>query len=308
VRTVFNILGPLSNPAEPPFHVIGAYSLATAHLMADALAGMNIRRAFVIHGCDGWDEPTPVGPFDLLEVHEGRVRYERRSPADFGLATCAAADLAGSDAAGNAAALRAVLSGTDRGAHRDALLLGRHWPWKSRGPSPHRVLPWRAPPPRSTVVRPWRCWARWRALGRAHERAGFSLRHGRLERAPGAGRARAPARGATDAAGAGERAATGLETVAAGFDVIAELKLRSPALGALAAATADLDARIAGYAAHGAAAVSVLTEPERFDGALEHLERATRVLQGRIPAMRKDFLVDPYQVAEARVAGAGGCW
>jgi anthranilate phosphoribosyltransferase len=124
VRTVFNILGPLSNPAEPPFHVIGAYSLATAHLMADALAGMNIRRAFVIHGCDGWDEPTPVGPFDLLEVHEGRVRYERRSPADFGLATCTAADLAGSDAAGNAAALRAVLSGTDRGAHRDALLLG----------------------------------------------------------------------------------------------------------------------------------------------------------------------------------------
>ena len=97
-----------------------------------------------------------------------------------------------------------------------------------------------------------------------------------------------------------------LKLSAAGFDVIAELKLRSPALGALAAATADLDARIAGYAAHGAAAVSVLTEPERFDGALEHLERATRVLQGRIPAMRKDFLVDPYQVAEARVAGADG--
>jgi len=50
----------------------------------------------------------------------------------------------------------------------------------------------------------------------------------------------------------------------------------------------------------------VLTEPERFDGALEHLERASRVLAGRVPAMRKDFLVDPYQVAEARLAGAGG--
>jgi len=124
VRTVFNILGPLSNPAEPPFHVIGAFDLATAELMAEALAGMNIRRAFVVHGSEGWDEPTPVGPFDLLEVQDGRVRRERRSPADFGLATCAAADLAGSDAAGNAAALRAVLSGADRGAHRDALLLG----------------------------------------------------------------------------------------------------------------------------------------------------------------------------------------
>jgi anthranilate phosphoribosyltransferase len=124
VRTVFNILGPLSNPAEPPFHVIGAFSLATAELMAEALAGMNIRRAFVIHGSEGWDEPTPVGPFDLLDVQDGRVGHERRSPADFGLATCAAADLAGSDAAGNAAALRAVLSGADRGPHRDALLLG----------------------------------------------------------------------------------------------------------------------------------------------------------------------------------------
>jgi anthranilate phosphoribosyltransferase len=124
VRTVFNILGPLSNPAEPPFHVIGAFNLATAELMAEALAGMNITRAFVIHGSEGWDEPTPVGPFDLLDVQEGRVRRERRDPADYGLAICAAADLAGSDAAGNAAALRAVLSGADRGAHRDALLLG----------------------------------------------------------------------------------------------------------------------------------------------------------------------------------------
>jgi len=97
-----------------------------------------------------------------------------------------------------------------------------------------------------------------------------------------------------------------LKCSASGFDVIAELKLRSPALGALAGSTADLEARIGLYAEHGAAAVSVLTEPERFDGALEHLERAARVLAGRIPAMRKDFLVDPYQVAEARVAGAGG--
>jgi len=97
-----------------------------------------------------------------------------------------------------------------------------------------------------------------------------------------------------------------LQLSASGFDVIAELKLRSPALGALASGTPDLDARIGLYAEHGAAAVSVLTEPERFDGALEHLQRATRVLQGRVPAMRKDFLVDPYQIAEARAAGAGG--
>jgi indole-3-glycerol phosphate synthase len=65
-------------------------------------------------------------------------------------------------------------------------------------------------------------------------------------------------------------------------------------------------ARVAGYAEAGAAAVSVLTEPTRFDGSLDHLRTAAHALGGRIPAMRKDFLVDPYQVDEARVAGAGG--
>ena len=92
-----------------------------------------------------------------------------------------------------------------------------------------------------------------------------------------------------------------------GFDVIAELKLRSPAAGALGDATHDWLGRVASYARGGAAAVSVLTEPSRFDGSLEHLRRAAAVLAPlNVPAMRKDFLVDPYQVLEARAAGAGG--
>ncbi|MBS0581268.1 MAG: indole-3-glycerol-phosphate synthase [Proteobacteria bacterium] len=92
-----------------------------------------------------------------------------------------------------------------------------------------------------------------------------------------------------------------------GFDLIAELKLRSPAAGALRGRDEDLGARVSAYARGGAAAVSVLTEPSRFDGALEHLELAARALAPLdVPAMRKDFLVDPYQVLEARAAGAGG--
>jgi indole-3-glycerol phosphate synthase len=94
-----------------------------------------------------------------------------------------------------------------------------------------------------------------------------------------------------------------------GFDVIAEVKLRSPAVGQLRdGGDEDVAARVKGYAAAGAAAVSVLTEPEKFEGSLDHLEQAARALldAGRVPAMRKDFLVDPYQVAEARLAGAGG--
>jgi indole-3-glycerol phosphate synthase len=93
-----------------------------------------------------------------------------------------------------------------------------------------------------------------------------------------------------------------------GFDVIAEVKLRSPAVGSLAQDDSGVTARVVDYARAGAAAVSVLTEPERFDGSLQHLQLAAQALAaaGVVPAMRKDFLVDPYQVLEARLAGAGG--
>jgi indole-3-glycerol phosphate synthase len=91
-----------------------------------------------------------------------------------------------------------------------------------------------------------------------------------------------------------------------GFDIIAEVKLRSPAMGALRDSSEDIGARVRSYADAGAAAISVLTEPQRFDGSLQHLVSAATVLGQHTPAMRKDFLVDPYQVMEARYASAGG--
>jgi indole-3-glycerol phosphate synthase len=92
-----------------------------------------------------------------------------------------------------------------------------------------------------------------------------------------------------------------------GFDLIAEVKLRSPAAGRLKGDDEDVGARVMRYANAGAAAISVLTEPSRFDGAMSHLELAAHALQPlHVPAMRKDFLVDPYQVIEARAASAGG--
>jgi indole-3-glycerol phosphate synthase len=105
----------------------------------------------------------------------------------------------------------------------------------------------------------------------------------------------------------GTPAGAPLRLSASGFDVIAELKLRSPAAGALGDEHQNWLGRVAAYARGGAAAVSVLTEPSRFDGSLEHLRQAAAVLAPfGVPAMRKDFLVDPYQVLEARACGAGG--
>lgn len=122
-RTVFNILGPLCHPAATPFAVIGAYDLDVAQLMAEALKGLPIERAFVVHGLNGWDEPTPAAEFLLLDVRPGKVTSAVRDAASLGLTRCAPAELQGGDAAHNARALRAVFNG-ERGAHRDALLLG----------------------------------------------------------------------------------------------------------------------------------------------------------------------------------------
>src|SRR5258706_2633512 len=143
VRTVFNILGPLTNPAEPPFHLIGAFDLPTAELIAQALAGMSIERAMVIHGAERWDESTPCGPFTLFDVRDGTVSRELRSPGDYGLAACTTADLAGGDAPHNAQPPRRELAGRERGAWRHVGRLGAA-PWLPGSGAPAHPRP---PPP-----------------------------------------------------------------------------------------------------------------------------------------------------------------
>ncbi|WP_129641342.1 anthranilate phosphoribosyltransferase [Peristeroidobacter agariperforans] len=123
VRTVFNILGPLSNPAEPDFHLIGAYSADIAELMAETMAGMPLQRAYVVHGASGWDEATPIGPFTVFDVTPGKVVRSTRSAEEFVLPQCSVEELKGGDAAYNAQHLRAVLEGREQGAHRNALIL-----------------------------------------------------------------------------------------------------------------------------------------------------------------------------------------
>jgi hypothetical protein len=114
----------LTNPAAPPYQLIGAWSREAAKLMADTLAGMPLERAFVVHGAPGWDEASPAGEFVLYDVRPGSVQESVRTPEDYGVARCLPEALAGGDAAHNAAELQRVFNGEDRGAHRDALLMG----------------------------------------------------------------------------------------------------------------------------------------------------------------------------------------
>ena len=124
VRTVFNMLGPLTNPSAPPYQLVGAFSEEAAKLMADTLSGMPIERIFVVHGEPGWDEASPVGEFILYDVRPGAVEKSVRTPEDYGVNRCQPEELHGADASHNAAELARVLRGEDRGPHRDALLMG----------------------------------------------------------------------------------------------------------------------------------------------------------------------------------------
>ncbi|MCI0542989.1 MAG: anthranilate phosphoribosyltransferase [Actinobacteria bacterium] len=123
VRTIFNLAGPLANPARTPHLVVGAFSPSCAEMIAETLAGMSITRAFVVHGEPGWDEPTPVGPYLLYDVTPGRVVAGTEDPADLGFPRADPEALLGADPVVNAAAMTRVFAGED-GPHRDALVLG----------------------------------------------------------------------------------------------------------------------------------------------------------------------------------------
>ncbi len=122
-RTVFNVLGPLTNPARPQHQLVGAYDLPTARRMAEALAGMGVVRAAVVHGAPSWDEATPIGPFHRFGIEDGRVREQIIDPAELGLPRCTPDDLRGGSPEDNAQRLEALLAGKEHGAHRDTVLL-----------------------------------------------------------------------------------------------------------------------------------------------------------------------------------------
>ena len=123
-RTVFNVLGPLTNPAGARAQVVGVYAPQLARTIAEALVRLDSRRAFVVHGAGGIDELSPAGPNLVCEVDHGTIREYELDPQDLGVEPCDPRGLRGADPETNARELRNVLEGeTDVGGHRDAVLL-----------------------------------------------------------------------------------------------------------------------------------------------------------------------------------------
>jgi anthranilate phosphoribosyltransferase len=122
MRTMFNLLGPLTNPARASGQVVGVYALDLVEKLAEALSMLGLHRALVVHGLDGLDEVTITGPTRVAETRDGSVKTYEVTPEEFGMKRATLADISGGDAAENAAIIRAVLE-KKKSPHRDVVLL-----------------------------------------------------------------------------------------------------------------------------------------------------------------------------------------
>ena len=122
-RTVFNILGPLSNPSRAKAMVVGVYDKNLTEIIAKAMMNMGVERAFVVSGADNMDEITLTGETTVSEIKDGAVTTYTITPEQFGFKTAALEELQGGDGKVNAVITKAVLSGEDKGAKRDIVLL-----------------------------------------------------------------------------------------------------------------------------------------------------------------------------------------
>jgi anthranilate phosphoribosyltransferase len=121
-RTVFNMLGPLTNPLRAPVQLMGAFSVRAAEMLALAAARLNVQRAYVVHGSDGLDEITTTGTTTVFQVEDQRVQKGQWNPGDFGVNPCSLEDLQGGDAEINAQIIQAVLNG-EPGPKRDVVVV-----------------------------------------------------------------------------------------------------------------------------------------------------------------------------------------
>ena len=122
VRTIFNLLGPLTNPAGASAQVVGVYSIDLVEKLAEALSMLGLRRAFVVHGLDGLDEITITGPTRVAEVRDGVIRGYEVTPEEFGFDRGSLAQISGGDAVENAHIIQRILDG-ERSPCRDVVLL-----------------------------------------------------------------------------------------------------------------------------------------------------------------------------------------
>jgi anthranilate phosphoribosyltransferase len=288
VRTLFNLVGPLANPANANRQVLGVFDARFAPTLAQVLARLGTQRALVLNG-GGLDELSVCGPTAVSELRDGVVHEYQVTPHELGLAKHPAASLEGGDAQRNARIIRDVLEG-QRGGPRDAVLA-------------NAAAALFVAAEVTSLAEGVRLAARSIDSGAAdaHFERFVRVQAGQQTtlddivskvRSVGAPSTSARRPGAFRAALSGRGGPT---------RVIAEVKRRSPSVG-LIADIPDPGAHALAYVAQGAAAISVLTNEAHFAGSLADLRAVREAVQ--VPVLRKEFIIDPRQVDEAAHAGA----
>ncbi len=297
MRTAFNLLGPLTNPARPGAQIVGVPRPELTGFLARCLARLGVSRAWVVHGA-GLDELTLAGATSVAEVRGSEVRSFTVTPEDAGLRLAEPQALQGGDAVRNAEIAREVLAGAP-GPRRDvvllnaaaALVVAEEVDGPGGGSGPGRSGDRR----RTRGGRPRagpgdRVMGELGVLGEIVARTRERVRERKAAVPLEQLLASAPP--------ATSHRAFGHALSRVSVNVIAEFKRRSPSRGLIREDLAPDDLAVA-YETAGAAALSVLTEGDYFAGSLEDLGRARSATL--LPVLRKDFVVDPYQVWEAAI-------
>lgn len=123
IRTIFNILGPLANPAAAKMQLMGVYSKDLVRPLAEVLSNLGVKRGITVCGCDGIDECTLSGPSHICEIRDGELKEYDLTPEEVGLNKCELKDLVGGDPKENAQITRDILGGKEKGAKRDVVVL-----------------------------------------------------------------------------------------------------------------------------------------------------------------------------------------